>query len=338
MTDDAQTGVDSTTDAVGSSNQPLIFVSHDSRDAKLAEAFSKLLSNVSAGMLKSFRSSDNKGPQGLEYGSDWYPEIVKRITAASDVVCLLTNRSINRPWILYEAGLAKGKLNAPVHCLALGVPLNKASAGPFAQFQNCGDDVDSLTKLTIQLVKRLPSAAPERDMVSAQVEVFGRRVREILSSVDDGAVQEGELEDSSNARIFEEIKLMFQELPLRMEQSVMQVGLHPLHTEFLDISVLGEIVELVAGDRHRPGVAYLILASPFREVMPWLYEIAVEIYRAEVRGDFEAAAKGRADFMSALRVSSRLPVVGFSDFREFSSRLAQIISRFDEIDPRSEGE
>ncbi len=39
----------------------LVFVSHDSRDADLAEAFANLLSDVSAGTLKSFRSSDKRG-------------------------------------------------------------------------------------------------------------------------------------------------------------------------------------------------------------------------------------------------------------------------------------
>ena len=48
----------------------LVFISHDSRDAELAEAFSKLLSSVSAGVLKSFRSSDRRGTQGIEYGTE----------------------------------------------------------------------------------------------------------------------------------------------------------------------------------------------------------------------------------------------------------------------------
>ena len=90
-----------------SSARSLVFISHDSRDAELAEAFSKLLSSVSAGVLKSFRSSDRKGSQGIEYGTEWYPELMKKLNAASDVVCLLTQRSLERPWILYEAGVAK---------------------------------------------------------------------------------------------------------------------------------------------------------------------------------------------------------------------------------------
>src|SRR5690349_9096002 len=90
--------------------QSLVFISHDTRDAEIAEAFSKLLSSVSAGVLKSFRSSDRKGTQGIEYGVEWFPEIMKKLDEASDIVCLLTQTSVERPWILYEAGVAKGKL------------------------------------------------------------------------------------------------------------------------------------------------------------------------------------------------------------------------------------
>jgi hypothetical protein len=79
---------------------PMIFISHDTRDADLAEALSKLLSSVSAGVLKSFRSSDRKGSQGIAYGVEWYPELMSKLDAASDVVCLLTPRSLDRPWIL----------------------------------------------------------------------------------------------------------------------------------------------------------------------------------------------------------------------------------------------
>src|SRR3954464_15002997 len=87
---------------VSKSKQSLVFISHDSRDAELAEAFSKLLSSVSAGVLKTFRSSDRKGSQGIEYGQEWYPELMRKLNLASDVVCLLTQRSLERPWILYE--------------------------------------------------------------------------------------------------------------------------------------------------------------------------------------------------------------------------------------------
>lgn len=193
---------------------PLVFISHDTRDAALAEALSKLLSSVSAGMLKTFRSSDRKGGQGFEFGVEWYPELMLQLDSACDVVCLLTERSLGRPWILYEAGVAKGKLDIPVHGLALGVPLSKASAGPFAQFQNCDDNADSITKLVEQLVRRLPHAEPDHDTVKGQVDQFKSRVESILTaeaSDSDGTAPE--YDEASTAKLFEEIKVMFQDLP-----------------------------------------------------------------------------------------------------------------------------
>jgi hypothetical protein len=109
------------------SRTPLMFVSHDNKDAELAEAFGKLVDSVSAGVLKIFRSSDKKGSQGIEYSVEWYPKFMERLNQASDVVCLLTENSINRPWILYEAGVAKGKLDTPVYGIALGIPLSQAN-------------------------------------------------------------------------------------------------------------------------------------------------------------------------------------------------------------------
>jgi hypothetical protein len=63
-----------TEENISKSPNPLVFISHDTRDGELAEAFSNLLKSVSAGVLKSFRNSDRKGSQGIEYGVEWYPE------------------------------------------------------------------------------------------------------------------------------------------------------------------------------------------------------------------------------------------------------------------------
>ena len=75
----------------------LVFISHDSRDAELAASFSRLLQDVSAGMLKSFYSSDTKGRKGIEFGAEWYPSTMEKLCSTSDVVCLLTERSVERP-------------------------------------------------------------------------------------------------------------------------------------------------------------------------------------------------------------------------------------------------
>ncbi len=119
-----------------SASSPLVFISHDARDAELAEAFSKLLKSVSAGMIKTFRSSDKKGAEGIDFGEEWYKRLMAQLQSTSDVVCLFTERSLDRPWILFEAGVAKGKLNTPVVGVAVGVPLSRVTVGPFDKVVN----------------------------------------------------------------------------------------------------------------------------------------------------------------------------------------------------------
>src|SRR3990170_2155109 len=172
-----------------SSAGPLVFISHDGRDADLAEAFSKLLKSVSAGMIKTFRSSDKKGTEGIDFGEEWYKRLMSMLQSTSDVVCLFTERSLDRPWILFEAGVAKGKLNTPVVGVALGVPLSRVSAGPFYQFMNMDDSEGDLTKLINQLARRIPNLELDGDVVKTQVATFKASEASILKKLTSGSAK-----------------------------------------------------------------------------------------------------------------------------------------------------
>lgn len=260
------------------SKQSLVFISHDTRDAEIAEAFSKLLSSVSAGVLKSFRSSDKKGTQGIEYGVEWFPEVMKKLDEASDIVCLLTQTSVERPWILYEAGVAKGKLSTTVLGIALGIPLNKANNGPFAQFQNCSDDEDSLTKLVLQLVRRIPNAEPDEEVVKDQVKLFKQKLAELLKVKPKAEKHTDELkEDTSIAKLFEEVKIMFQDLPSRIDKrldpEIMMRKRRRFHPKLMD-----EFFH-IARKFEEPNISFLMMISMFKEELPWFYEIGLDTYR-----------------------------------------------------------
>lgn len=289
MTDNAskKNQLESTLQPSNSAN-PLIFISHDSRDADLAEAFSKLLKSVSAGMIKTFRSSDKKAGDGIDFGEEWYKRIMDRLHSTSDVICLFTQRSLERPWILFEAGVAKGKLNIPVVGLALGVPLGRVSTGPFYQFHNMEDSEADLTKLVQQLASRIPGLELDADVVKIQVEAFKATEAAILSKAapiaetSNAATQV--LEESPFAKLIEEMKT----LPSRVAERLSESGdpmrkrrmrrLHPMMLE--DLMHMG-------GEPGDP-VAILMIASLVRDDMPWLYELTMEVYRAVKSGDPEA--------------------------------------------------
>ncbi|NUR22488.1 toll/interleukin-1 receptor domain-containing protein [Frateuria sp.] len=289
----------------------LVFISHDSRDADLAEAFANLLSDVSAGTLKSFRSSDKKGTSGIEFGTEWYKAIMSQLGDATDVVALLTQHSIDRPWILYEAGVAKGKLDTNVLGIALGVPLDKVSSGPFGQFQNCGDDEDSLTKLVIQLIRRNPDASPREEAVRMQVQVFLQGVKSLLNSKGKSAGQTG-ADDSNVAKLFEEVKVMVRELPERVDDRVRSATkrgglrrgrrLHPMmFEELLFHPVLRE-------SNKGPASAWLLFISAMREDFPWLYELGMELYHALRSNNSKAVAEARRNLLAVLDITTHGPL------------------------------
>ena len=293
-------------------DSPLVFISHDSRDADLAEAFSKLLKSVSAGMLKSFRSSDKKGTEGIEFGDEWYKKLMSMLDKASDVVCLLTEQSLDRPWILYEAGVAKGKLGTPVQGVALGVPLSRVSAGPFYQFQNSDDSVDSLTKLVLQLCRRITNLEPDADIVAGQVQAFKENVAGVLKTI--GSQKKPERHESINeaavAKVLEEMKLMVRELPLRFEQRIIEGSerVRPRRYPFRRFHprMIEEMAHMVS---KRPGdpIGILMIVSLIRDDIPWLYELGLEAYHTAKSGSREQTRKALSILRDAAEFATHGP-------------------------------
>lgn len=221
------------TDSSTSSSAPLVFISHDHRDAAIAEAFELLLRDASAGFLRTFRSSARIGNTGIEYGREWYKSIMSNLQEARELVALITVNSLDRPWILYEAGVAAGRLEVPVLGVVLGVPLEKANVGPFAQFQNSTDDEEALTGLLHQLVTRNSSASPRPEAIRIHVQAFRNNLVS-LPHATLAPVKPARSEDLV-PRLFEEVKTMFREILLRLETTTPHLTARGSLTRFHEV-------------------------------------------------------------------------------------------------------
>lgn len=287
----------------------LVFISHDTRDADLAEAFAELVADVSVGTVKSFRSSDNKGTTGIEFGENWYTAILAKLGEATDVVALLTTNSIDRPWILYEAGIAAGKLNTRVMGIALGVPLTRATSGPFGQFQNSTDEEEPITKLMMQLLRRNPDAAPREEAVRMQVKIFRDKVKKILDNRGSAENDENNTSDEQNiAKMFEEVKEMVRELPERVGDSSLSRRGSARRMRRLSPMVLDEIMHggsMFPERKEGRAAAWLIFLSIIREDVPWLYEPGMEFYHALRSGHASKIQNASKNLMAIAEMTSR---------------------------------
>lgn len=293
---------------------PLVFISHDSRDADLAEAFSNLLTDASGGILKSFRSSDRKGTAGIEYGQEWYRAIMQKLDDATDVVALLTTYSVNRPWILYEAGVAKGKLTANDNVLgiALGISLDEAATGPFAQFQNSPDEEDAITGLVLQLIRRHPQAAPREEAVRRQVQAFRQAVATLLKDrKKEPSHPVARVDETSVAKFFEEIKVLVRDVPDRVASELgndsrgrrmrTRRRFHPMmFEEMLHHPMFRESTE-------HAGLPILIMFSMLRDDFPWLYELGIQLYRALEGGNSKTIERSRRAIVETIDLTRSGP-------------------------------
>jgi len=336
MTDAEKSKSVAEAEALTSASTPLVFISHDARDAEFADAFAKLLKSVSAGMIKTFRSSDKKGAEGIDFGDEWYKRLMSMLQSTSDVVCLFTERSLDRPWILFEAGVAKGKLNTPVVGVALGVPLSRVSAGPFYQFQNMDNSEADLTKLVHQFARRVPGLELDPDVIKVQVAAFKATEAELLKKINAPAGKKAgqeQAEENPVAKLVEEMKA----LPSRVAERLADYG-EPLirRRRFRRFHpMMFEDLMHMAGEPGDP-VGILMAASILRDDAPWLYELAMEVYRAVKSGDTAAIESEMARLERFSELAMRGPFLeelGLGDkesymlLREFPRMLDHMLRR-----------
>jgi hypothetical protein len=243
-------------------------------------------------MLKCFRSSDKKGSEGFQFGDEWYNRLMDKLQEASEVVCLFTQRSIDRPWILYEAGIAKAKTSTRVRAIVFGVQLKELQTGPFFHFQNLESTEESLGKLVLELAGRVSGLEPDSDVIKAQVKQF----KAVSDKIVEGLSRKGNgeaagTEDNPMAKFLEEMKVLVRDLPSRVSDRLSEIGdpmrrrklrrLHPMMFE--DMMHMG-------AETNDP-IGILVAASIVRDEMPWFYEIALEAYHAVRSGDAQSAER-----------------------------------------------
>jgi len=195
--------------------------------------------------------------------------------------------------------------------IAIGVPLEKVTTGPFGQFQNSGDDEDSLTKLVLQLLVRNPDASPREEAVRMQVRVFREKLPSLLKIGTVPTDGPPAVDETSIAKLFEEVKVMVRELPEKLESQIQTAGrrgsrrLRRLHP------VMFEEMFMHPGMRDSPdsqAAVWLMFISNLREDYPWLYEIGMDLYRALRAGGPKELAAAKESFQRALRSMSRMRV------------------------------
>jgi hypothetical protein len=182
------------------------------------------------------------------------------------------------------------------------LPLSKAVAGPFAQFQNCEATEESLTTVVMKLIQRNPNARPREQAVRKQVDAFLQEISPLIKErTGPHEETQEEMDASAVAKLFEEVKVMFRDLPARVQSELREHGLlrrrrrlHPMMVE--------EIFHMAQAEDANPSVPWLVLASVFRDEIPWVSEAALDVHRALQTGNPEKVAAAQRNMQAVTRL------------------------------------
>ena len=149
-----------------------VFVSHATTDTKLVDSLKDLFEkSYGAGNVSFLYSSSKLSGSGIPSGDDWYNWILKEVRACDIALIVLTPNSINKPWLLWEAGAVKGvtlatEEDTKVLPIIFGLGKNEVP-DVLAKTQNVqGDDPDEVKKMLIEIFETWQGAFSQNALVN----------------------------------------------------------------------------------------------------------------------------------------------------------------------------
>ena len=130
-----------------------VFISHSHEEKDLALAWQTLLDHISQGAIEVWLSSDTKPTGGMRIGAEWRNTIYERLSEADFVLAIVSLRSVDRPWILWECGVASGtKKERGIIPVVYSMSMSDFE-GPLATYQAyTGDDEGKISEICERLM------------------------------------------------------------------------------------------------------------------------------------------------------------------------------------------
>ena len=246
----------------------------------------------------------------IQSGDRWGNEIAKELQDTNFGILCVTSDNLTAPWLLFEAGaLAKSIDEGRVVPLLLDLEKSDLS-GPLTQFQAEKADSVGVRKLAESLNKAAANPV-STETLNTLYEALWPKLEEKISEIPARGSPQKKLRPQSE--VLEELVAGVRSVEMRV-RDVLEEGpefrirrrrrLHP--GMLIDMSR-----EMMSGPDDP--IQLLITASFLREDVPWLYEIALETYRAIRSGkanETRAAVRRYRDAVDMLRRGPYFELLG----------------------------
>ncbi|MBC9786174.1 DUF4071 domain-containing protein [Heliobacterium chlorum] len=130
-----------------------VFISHSHDEKDIALAWQTLLDHISQGAIEVWLSSDTKPTGGMKIGAEWRDNIYNKLSSADFVIAVISPKSIERPWIIWECGVASGT-NKERGIIPVVYSMSLSDfEGPLSSYQAyCGEDRNKVVEICERLL------------------------------------------------------------------------------------------------------------------------------------------------------------------------------------------
>jgi hypothetical protein len=143
-----------------------VFISHIGDEKAVALKLQGIIQDAFASAFPVFVSSD---PDSLRGGEEWYHYILDNLAKAKVVLILLSTESADRPWINFEAGIAKGQKSIVLPVAFRGMSFDSLENHPLKGLQ--GYYLQALKDIFTEISKQMHTPLVKSDLAAAWEEL-----------------------------------------------------------------------------------------------------------------------------------------------------------------------
>lgn len=270
----------------------------------------------------------------IQAGERWSLEVAKTLDACNFGIICITKENIGAPWLLFESGaLAKSLQDGRLIPLLLDVDFKEIS-GPLAQFQAKKVDTQGLLEIVSSINKIATSPIEESHLQK----LFQLAIPEIEKNIE--AIPRNHAPAKSirpQGDILEELVSNVRSVELRLREAIDPEISSRRKRKRIFPSMFMEIFHSIQENSSDP-IQILLVSSLIRDDIPWIYELAQEMYRASrngIRQDYVLCARRLLRAVEVL-INGPFEEIIPPDRREVVYMLREIVSRRDLSDmPRT---
>jgi hypothetical protein len=240
----------------------------------------------------------------IEAGQRWAEQVAKELEASNFGVICVTRENVGSPWVLFEAGaLAKSMQGSRVIPLLLDLEVRDIT-GPLAQFQAKKVERAGL----LEVIQSLNGLAPHPVPDERVIQLFDPLWPQLEKQVAAIPKPSGQAKHARpQPEILEELVTSVRSLDSRFREMADEGPRAFRHRwRRMNPMMVHDLGHMLGGKRGDP-IALLLMASFFKDEMPWMYELGTEAYRMARDGTPEEALAARRRFQKAAEMVRKGP-------------------------------